>query len=79
MAGTLHRTKIRQELLEGQVAIDVSETRSQLQNKQRAIELLNELVTAALEPNRPRLPTQPPKSAKVAQVAPGVRSRYFVF
>lgn len=54
--------------LEGAIAIDVSETRSQTENKQRAIDMLNELVNEALTPEIPRVPTRPPRSSKLARL-----------
>jgi ribosome-associated protein len=53
---------------EGYLAIDVSEERSQLQNKQRAIEILTELVNEALVPAIPRRATRPPRSSKLARL-----------
>jgi ribosome-associated protein len=54
--------------LEGTIAIDVSEERSQLQNKVRAVEMLHSLVNEALEPEIPRIPTRPPKVSKLARL-----------
>ncbi len=53
---------------EGAIAIDISEERSQLQNKQRAIELLHTLVNDALVPEVPRVPTRVPRRAKAARL-----------
>jgi ribosome-associated protein len=58
-------TKLSHRLnLAGEIMIDVSETRSQPENKQRAIDLLHNLVNNALEPETPRVPTRVPRSAK---------------
>ena len=53
---------------DGDVAIDVSEERSQLQNKERAVAMLHELVHEALTPKVPRLSTRPPRAAKQARL-----------
>lgn len=53
---------------DGYIAIDISDSRSQLQNKERAIELLQQLVNEALEPEKPRLKTRPPRSAKLKRL-----------
>ncbi len=53
---------------DGYLAIDVSEKRSQLRNKQRALELLHELVSQALEPTIPRLPTRPTKASRAKRL-----------
>lgn len=62
-------SKLAQRLtLDGAIAIDVSETRSQLENKQRAVDLLNELVNEALTPEVPRVPTRPPRRSKLERL-----------
>ena len=53
---------------DGLIAIDVSEERSQAQNKQRAIELLHGLVAEALTPVTPRVPTKPTKASKASRL-----------
>ncbi len=53
---------------DGMVTLSVSTTRSQLHNKLRAIELLNELVHEALQPASPRWPTRPPRREKLARL-----------
>lgn len=53
---------------DGYIAIDSSEERSQLQNKERAIELLNTLLTEALTPETPRRKTRAPYSAKLKRL-----------
>lgn len=53
---------------DGYIAIDSSEERSQLQNKERAIELLNTLLTEALTPEIPRRKTRAPYSAKLKRL-----------
>lgn len=49
---------------DGDIAIDISEERSQLQNKERAIGLLHDLVAEALEPEVPRIPTRPTRASR---------------
>lgn len=53
---------------DGYIAIDSSEERSQLQNKERAIELLNTLLEEALKPEIPRRKTRVPYSAKLKRL-----------
>ena len=48
----------------GELAVDSQEQRSQTQNKERAIEILNELVNRALTVEAERIPTKIPRSAK---------------
>ncbi|MCG3772131.1 MAG: Peptidyl-tRNA hydrolase ArfB [Nitrosomonadaceae bacterium] len=59
---------------DGYLAIDVSEERSQLRNKQRALELLHSLVNQALEPQKRRLRTRPTR-ASVAKHLDNKRKR----
>ena len=54
--------------LDDMIALDVSETRSQPENKQRAIEMLNKLVNEALTPEVPRVPTKPPRRSKLERL-----------
>lgn len=49
---------------EGEVVMSSQETRSQLQNKERVIERLHELVEIALRPVHKRIPTRPTKSSQ---------------
>jgi len=48
----------------GQICVDCQEERSQGQNRERAIQLLNELVERALDVPEERIPTKVPRSAK---------------
>ena len=48
----------------GELAVDSQEQRSQTQNKEQAIEILNELVNRALTVEAERIPTKIPRSAK---------------
>lgn len=48
----------------GIIRLVSSETRSQLQNRERARERLADLVRAALQPRKVRRPTKPTKSSK---------------
>lgn len=47
-----------------EVMVNVSAERSQLQNKEKAIEQLEKLVATALRPRKPRRPTKPTRRAK---------------
>lgn len=47
---------------DGQIQLEVSETRSQLKNKGIALEKLLELVRAGLKPTKKRLPTKVPRA-----------------
>lgn len=47
---------------DGHIQIDVSETRSQLQNKEIAVEKLSELIREGLKPIKKRLPTKVPRA-----------------
>lgn len=49
---------------EGDLIVTSQEERSQFQNRQRAIERLNNLVTAALAPEKERIPTRPTRASK---------------
>lgn len=49
---------------EGEVVMSSQETRSQLQNKERVVERLNELVAKALIPVEKRIPTKPTRSSQ---------------
>lgn len=53
---------------EGFIAIDSSEERSQLQNKERTIALLYQLINEALTPETPRIPTRPPRAVKAKRL-----------
>lgn len=48
----------------GEVIVVSQEERSQLQNRQRAIEKLNGLVASALSPEKERIPTKPTRASK---------------
>ena len=48
----------------GELMVDSQEQRSQAQNKERALEILNELVSRALTVETERIPTKTPRSAK---------------
>lgn len=47
---------------DGLIQIDVSETRSQLQNKEIALKKLSELIHEGLKPTKKRLPTKIPRT-----------------
>lgn len=49
---------------EGEVVMSSQETRSQLQNKERVIERLHELVEIALRPVHKRIPTKPTRGSR---------------
>lgn len=49
---------------QGEVVMSSQETRSQLQNKERVIERLNELVNKALVPVQTRVPTKPTRGSR---------------
>lgn len=49
---------------EGQLLVACEEHRSQRRNRERALEILRELVARALAPRKPRRPTRPPKKAE---------------
>ena len=49
---------------EGELIVVSQEERSQMQNRERAIERLNKLVEAALIPEKERKPTKPTKASK---------------
>lgn len=49
---------------EGDIIIENDKTRSQPQNKEKAISRLNELVNQALKKKKKRIPTKPSKAAK---------------
>lgn len=49
---------------EGELVIVSQEERTQLRNRQRAIERLNNLVAAALAPEKERIPTKPTIASK---------------
>lgn len=49
---------------EGELIIASQEERSQLQNRERAIERLNNLVAAALTPEKERIPTRPTRASR---------------
>lgn len=53
---------------EGDLMVANSETRSQVKNRQRAIDRLVELINKALEVPPPRKPTKVPRSAHEARV-----------
>lgn len=48
----------------GDLIITAEEERSQIQNRQRAMEKLNKLVEEALKPEKERIPTKPTRSSK---------------
>ena len=48
----------------GELMVDSQEQRSQARNKERALEILNELVSRALTVETERIPTKTPRSAK---------------
>lgn len=54
---------------EGCVSISNQETRSQEQNKQKAVDRLNELVNEALVPKKERVPTRPTRSSNERRLA----------
>ena len=49
---------------EGDLIITSQEERSQIQNRQRAMEKLNKLVEEAIRPEKERVPTKPTRSSK---------------
>lgn len=53
---------------EGLVQLDVSETRSQLSNKELALDKLLALLTQALKPVKKRVPTKIPRSKVLARL-----------
>ncbi|SMO80888.1 ribosome-associated protein [Saccharicrinis carchari] len=53
---------------EGELIIACEETRSQLRNKEMAIELLHQLIAQALKPATKRKPTQPTRSSKLKRL-----------
>ncbi len=64
-----NKEKIKQALANrisknGDLIITAEEERSQLQNRQRAMEKLNKLVEEALKPEKERVPTKPTRSSK---------------
>ena len=50
---------------DGKIAVSSQEHRSQAMNKDQAIKKLNELIAAALTPERERVATEPPPSVEV--------------
>ena len=50
------------------IILSIEDQRSQSQNKERAISLLQDLVDEALTPEKPRIPTKIPRSAKRARL-----------
>lgn len=53
----------------GYIRLVSSETRSQLQNRERAKERLADLVRAALQPRKVRRPTKPTKSSRERRIS----------
>ncbi|MCW5911353.1 MAG: aminoacyl-tRNA hydrolase [Cyclobacteriaceae bacterium] len=53
---------------EGELQITVQESRSQLQNKEAAIQKLHELLTKAFTPRKARKPTKPGMAARQARL-----------
>lgn len=53
---------------EGRVQLEVSESRSQLANKDIAIERLHDLLIKALTPTKKRIPTKVPRSKVLARL-----------
>lgn len=53
---------------EGYLMLDVTDTRSQLQNKHLGLERLHDLIATALTPAKPRLITRIPKRAKLQRL-----------
>lgn len=53
---------------DGELQITVQESRSQLQNKEAAVQKLQELLTKAFTPRKARKPTKPGKAAKQARL-----------
>ncbi len=49
---------------EDEIVIDSDESRSQVNNRERALEKLNDLVTKALKPVKPRRPTKPSRGQR---------------
>lgn len=49
---------------EGELVVQVSQTRSQAQNREIAVERAVELLAEALTPRRPRKPTRPSRAAR---------------
>ncbi len=65
----LIRQALASRLTEGdEIMIDVEEERSQVQNKETAIQRLNELVTLALVPKKKRRATRPTYASKVKRL-----------
>jgi len=65
--GPRQRTRLL-EKLGPSVRVTSSERRSQLQNREQALERLREILQEALAIERPRVATRPSKSAKVKRV-----------
>jgi ribosome-associated protein len=55
--------------IDGSIRVVSSETRSQTQNRERAVERLSDLIRKALVPRKKRKPTRRPKSADEARLA----------
>lgn len=53
---------------DGELQISVQESRSQLQNKEGAVQKLQELLVKAFAPHKVRKPTKPGKAAKQARL-----------
>lgn len=53
---------------DGELQISVQESRSQLQNKEGAVQKLQELLVKAFAPRKVRKPTKPGKAAKQARL-----------
>jgi len=53
---------------EGEIILRCSETRSALENQKRVVERLNEGIKKALQPNKPRIPTQPSNFEKAKRL-----------
>lgn len=60
---------------EGELSISCDETRSQLQNLERAREKLATLVRAALKPPRPRRPTRPTRASVARRLDAKARNK----
>lgn len=65
---TIYRKLLNRINKEGELIVSCEETRSQLQNKEIAINLLHQLISLALKPVIKRKPTKPSRSSKLKRL-----------